>query len=122
MCYKLTSLYGIAHGHAAALCVSVLWPYMIENTEKCIDSRGEKYLGSVFVEIAESMREKSPLDAAAKFQNIVKQLDLKAPEIKSESDFDVLKKSVNPTRLKNNPVLLEEDTIDMLYHKISKLK
>ena len=22
MCYKLTSLYGIAHGHAAALCVS----------------------------------------------------------------------------------------------------
>ncbi|MBO7496339.1 MAG: phosphonoacetaldehyde reductase [Salinivirgaceae bacterium] len=122
MCYKLTSLYGIAHGHAAALCVSELWPYMIENTVKCIDSRGREYLDSVFVEIAESMGEKSPMDAAAKFKNIVESLGLKAPEIKSESDFDVLKKSVNPTRLKNNPVLLEEDTIDMLYHKISKLK
>lgn len=120
MCYKLTSLYGIAHGHAAALCVSELWSYMIENTEKCIDSRGKEYLNTVFDEIAEAMGEKSPLDAAVKFKNIVESLELKAPEIKSESDFDVLKKSVNPTRLKNNPVLLDEDTINMLYHKILK--
>ena len=120
MCYKLTSLYGISHGHAAALCVSELWPYMIENTGKCIDSRGKEYLETVFKEIAKTMGEKKPLDAAAKFQNIVKQLDLKTPEIKSEEDFDVLKKSVNPTRLKNNPVSLDEETIDMLYHKILK--
>ena len=39
---------------------------------------------------------------------------------KSEGDFEILKKSVNPTRLKNNPVELDEDTIDMLYHKILK--
>ena len=120
MCYKLTSLYGLAHGHAAALCVSELWPYMIEISEKCIDNRGKEYLDSVFKEIASSMGEKNPLDAATKFQNVLKQLDLKAPDIKSESDFDLLKKSVNPTRLKNNPVLLDEDTIDMLYHKILK--
>ncbi len=118
MCYKLTSLYGIAHGHAAALCVSELWPYMIENTEKCIDSRGKEYLDTVFEEIAKAMGEKSPLDAAVKFKNIIESLELKAPEIKSDGDFNVLKKSVNPTRLKNNPVLLYEDTIDMLYHKI----
>ena len=30
MCYKLTSLYGIAHGHAAALCIVKLFPYMIK--------------------------------------------------------------------------------------------
>lgn len=120
MCYKLTSLYGIAHGHAAALCVSELWPFMIENTEKCIDGRGKNYLDSVFKEIADVMGESVPMDAAVKFQNIVKQLDLKAPEIKSPSDFAVLKKSVNPTRLKNNPVELDEDTIDILYHKILK--
>ena len=120
MCYKLTSLYGISHGHAAALCVSELWPYMIENTRKCIDSRGKEYLESVFKEIAEAMGEKSPLDAAVKFKNVVESLGLKAPEIKSEDDFDVLKKSVNATRLKNNPVSLDEETIDMLYHKILK--
>lgn len=120
MCYKLTSLYGIAHGHAAALCVSELWPFMIENTEKCIDGRGKNYLDSVFKEIAGVMGVNAPMDAAVKFQNIVKQLNLKAPEIKSEGDFEILKKSVNPTRLKNNPVELDEDTIDMLYHKILK--
>jgi len=120
MCYKLTSLYGIAHGHAAALCVSELWPFMIGNTEKCIDGRGKNYLDSVFKEIAGVMGENAPIDAAAKFQNIVKQLHLKAPAIKSQSDFEILKKSVNPTRLKNNPVELDEDTIDMLYHKILK--
>ena len=120
MCYKLTSLYGIAHGHAAALCVNELWPYMIKNTEKCIDSRGGEYLNSVFEEIAEAMGVMSPLGASAKFKNIVESLGLRAPEIKSEGDFDVLKNSVNPTRLKNNPVLLDENTINMLYHKILK--
>ena len=93
---------------------------MIENTEKCIDSRGKEYLESVFKEIAKTMGEKNPLDAAAKFKNIVESLGLKASEVKSEGDFDVLKKSVNPTRLKNNPVSLDDETIDMLYHKILK--
>lgn len=44
MCYKLTSLYGIAHGHAAALCVSKLWLYMRGNIEECIDSRGKEHI------------------------------------------------------------------------------
>ena len=30
MSYKLTSLYGIAHGHAVAICISKLWEYMLE--------------------------------------------------------------------------------------------
>ncbi len=118
MCYKLTSLYGIAHGHAAALCVSELWPYMIENTNKCIDSRGKEYLDIVFKEIAASMGLDNAMDAPTKFKSIVKSLGLKAPEPKSVDDFEVLMKSVNPTRLKNNPISLSADTIDILYHKI----
>lgn len=120
MCYKLTSLYGIAHGHAASLCVSELWPYMIGHTENCIDSRGKDYLDSVFMEIAESMGENTPFNAVAKFRQMLKSLDLKAPKILSTSDFNMLKKSVNPTRLKNNPVALDENTIDLLYHTILK--
>ncbi len=121
MCYKLTSLYGIAHGHAAALCVNALMPFMIKNTKDCVDSRGEAYLKSVFVEIANALHCDNTDDLCERFSGIVSRLGLSAPECADE-DFDVLKNSVNPTRLKNNPVSLSVDTIDMLYHQILKQK
>ena len=117
MCYKLTSLYGIAHGHAAALCDSVLMPYMIEHTEDCIDSRGEAYLKTVFDEIAEAMDCGNTAALSDKFNEIVAKLEFSIPECGDE-DYEVLKTSVNPTRLKNNPVNLSVETIDMLYHQI----
>jgi len=118
MCYKLTSLYGIAHGHAAALCVAKLWPYMVEHLDKCIDSRGQEYLNGIFSEIASAMGCVTVQDAIVKFQGIVDSLGLGAPEMKDESDYEKLRTSVNPVRLKNNPVGLDEDAIDGIYHEI----
>lgn len=118
MCYKLTSLYKIAHGHAASLCVSKLWPYMIDNTDKCIDPRGKDYLDSVFNDIATVMNCSTSLEAVNKYQNLLKTLNLQVPEVQNMSDFDLLKKSVNPVRLINNPVELTEDTLNNLYHQI----
>ena len=43
MCYKLTSMYGIAHGHAVALCVARLWPYMVSHLDQCTDRRGDRH-------------------------------------------------------------------------------
>ncbi len=117
MCYKLTSLYGIAHGHAAALCVSKLFPFMVDNTNKCIDSRGEDFLKNIFVEIASAMGCTNTDDACLKFNVIFYSLNLSVPQAK-DKDFEILKNSVNPTRLKNNPIGLEIDDIDVLYHKI----
>ncbi|MBP3233689.1 MAG: phosphonoacetaldehyde reductase [Eubacterium sp.] len=119
MCYKLTSLYGTAHGHSAILCDRVLLPWMLENTDKCIDSRGEDYLRSVFHEIAEAMGCDTPEAAADKVEEIFKRLELDIPTAKEE-DYAVLKTSVNPVRLKNHPIALDEETIDMLYHRILK--
>ena len=118
MCYKLTSLCGIAHGHAAALCDKVLFPYMIANTDKCIDIRGEKYLKGIFAEIAKAMGCDTSVQAAEKFATVVDQLELKVPKTDSDSDIDVLKTSVNPVRLKNNPVGLDVPTIEKLYREI----
>ncbi len=117
MCYKLTSLYGISHGHAAAFCDAVLWPYMIENTDKCIDPRGSGHLMKIWDELAKAYDCNSKEEAVDKFVSIVKSLDLKVPVPASE-DYDVLKTSVNPVRLKNNPVGLDEETVDKLYHQI----
>ena len=120
MCYKLTSLYGFAHGHAAALCDCVLWPYMASHTSLCSDSRGHKYLDGVFADLAFVMGTHSAYDAAQKFIKIFKKLNLKRPMI-SDTDFELLKKSVNPVRLKNNPIALDEETIDYLYHRIMEI-
>lgn len=117
MCYKLTSLYGIAHGHAAALCTAELFKYMVSHTEKCIDERGESYLKAVFTEIAEAMNCENGEEAAEKFGRIVTDLGLTAPKAKEE-DFSLLKKSVNVDRLKNHPIKIDEKTIDEIYHKI----
>ena len=119
MSYKLTSMYGISHGHAAAICDMSLFPWMICNTDKCIDARGKEYLESTFDKIADAMGCSTPKEAADRFGEIVRFMELKAPTPKPE-DYAVLKTSVNPTRLKNHPIKLDEDSIDALYHEILK--
>ena len=117
MCYKITSLYGCAHGHAAILCDRVLFPWMIRHTEDCIDPRGEQYLNNTLSEIASAMGCETPEAAANKLCTLVSELALPIPEAKPE-DYAVLRSSVNPVRLKNHPVRLSEETIDELYHVI----
>lgn len=117
MCYKLTSLYGIAHGHAAALCDTKLWPFMVKNIKKCIDSRGQEYLMKTFDELADVFGCSTVLDAIDYFESFFKSLSLEVPTA-TEEEFNHLIKSVNTVRLKNNPVELSEEDIDMLYHEI----
>lgn len=117
MCYKLTSLYGIAHGHAAALCVSKLFPYMVKNIDRCIDPRGSEYVKSIFMRIAKSMGCSDEKEACVKFESIIKSLSLEVPQAEY-GDYEVLKTSVNPVRLKNNPIKLDVEAIDDLYHQI----
>lgn len=117
MCYKLTSLFGIAHGHAAAMVDTKLFPWMIDNSDRCIDPRGETYLKEIFAQIAAAMDCENARQAAGKLQAIYDSLEFKKPEA-SEEDYIALRTSVNPVRLKNNPVKLDIDTIDKLYHSI----
>lgn len=117
MCYKLTSLYGIAHGHAAALCVSALWPYMVEHTDLCVDPRGKGYLENTLDEIAGAINFTSGKEAAEYFKEFVKKLGLKKPQ-PDNGDYEILKKSVNPVRLKNHPIKLTDEAISELYHCI----
>ena len=117
MCYRLTSLYGIAHGHAAALCVSQLWPYMASHIGSCIDPRGEEYLVRTFEEIARAMGCGTVQEGIEKFQGIVAGLGLTAPQ-SGDRDYAMLSRSVNPDRLKNNPVALSAEDISAVYRRI----
>ena len=117
MCYKITSIFHAAHGHAAALCDRVLFAWMVDNPGICIDQRGSDYLESILLQIAEAMGETTAASGAEKFNHIFSEMELEIPTA-SEDQFTLLKTSVNPVRLKNHPVKLTEETIDMLYHKI----
>ncbi|MBR4664737.1 MAG: phosphonoacetaldehyde reductase [Lentisphaeria bacterium] len=117
MCYKITSLFGCAHGHAAALCDRVLFPWMLENTHLCIDPRGEGFLKNTFRQIANAMGCNTPEEAADKLNVIFTELELEIPSA-TEEQFAILKSSVNPVRLKNHPIKLDTETIDTLYRKI----
>jgi len=119
MSYKITSLYGLPHGHAVAICLPEVWQFMVDNMDKIIDKRGQEYLNHIFNEIARSMGCKTDNDAIAKFRNMMVELELKKPvSPKLEMDLSILSSSVNPIRLKNNPVYLDENVLFSIYEKI----
>lgn len=117
--YKITSLYKLPHGHAVAVGLPVIWEYMLYNMDKCIDKRGQEYLTSIFNLIAQAMECESPQLAISMFREMMKEMELRNPVSDSkEADLKVLSTSINPVRLKNNPVSIDEETAFILYSKI----
>lgn len=121
MSYKITSLYGLPHGHAVAVCLPEIWEYMLNHLEKCIDYRGQEYLSNIFHNIANAMGIGNPYEAKDIFTGMMYDMELQNPVSSNKSeDIDVLTSSVNPIRLKNNPVKLDTEVICSLYRAIVK--
>lgn len=120
--YKITSLYGIPHGHAVAVCLPEIWDYMILHMDKCTDIRGQKYLANIFVQIAQAMSARTPIESIDFFHRMLYSLEIDNPTSGKNLNnrIEVLKNSVNPIRLKNNPVQLAVDDIAEIYEHIIK--
>lgn len=118
MCYKLTSKYGWPHGQSAALCVAVLWPYMLGHLDDCRDVRGASYLAEVFRWLAAALGERSPMAAAVSFAHLLKEWELWPEMETSEQELRELALSVNPVRLKNHPIELTREDFLGLYRQI----
>ena len=119
MSYKITSLYGLPHGHAVAVCLPEIWTYMLSHPYKCIDPRGQEYLSGIFHNIAHTMGVENPYAARDVIKCMMRDMELNNPDsINLEGDLNILSKSVNPVRLKNNPVGIDEETAYSLYSKI----
>ena len=119
MSYKITSLYKLPHGHAVAVCLPEIWEYMIGHMDKCIDKRGPEYLLDVFSQISKSMKCEKPEEAIALFRQMMEDMEMKNPvAVKREEELNVLSISVNPVRLKNNPVSLDSKTTRIIYQTI----
>lgn len=118
MSYKLTSMYGVPHGHAVALCLPEVWRYMQEHLGETSDPRGERHLEAVFARIERIMGS----NALATFLSLMEALQLPSPvSVSPQEDLETLTHSVNPVRLKNNPVPLPASVIYTMYKNILNL-
>lgn len=120
MSYKITSLVGLPHGHAVASCLPFIWQYMEGHPAETIDSRGSDYLSAVFLQISRAMGCDSVAAAILQFRQMMKQMELAQPVIHSKEELNILATSVNPVRLKNNPVFLSESVLRDLYCQITE--
>lgn len=112
MSYKITSLYRFPHGHAVAVCMPEVWEYVLSHTDDCIDVRGSEYLRKTLSQIAE-------LITLDQFKSMLVKMDMQNPEYgDKENELETLVQSVNPVRLKNNPVTLSTDVMREMYRRI----
>ena len=76
-------------------------------------------MSGIFALISKVMGCESPEQAIAEFRQMMVNMDLKNPVAGyREEELNLLPTSVNPVRLKNNPILLEIDPIGQLYDRI----
>lgn len=115
--YKITSMYGLPHGHAVAVCLPVIWEYMHQGSIICADPRGWDYVNSIFNDIAKAMGAINSLEAISLFRSLLSSLGLDCPNTlgNREEEISILSESVNPVRLANNPIFLSKEVIYELY-------
>lgn len=120
MCYKMTKLYGFAHGHSAAVCLIPLWKHMLEHMEQCTDPRGSEFVEGIFVEIAHALNVESAKQAIAYLSQMLDELHIQPPSNITEEEMELLVSSVNIERLKNNPVGLTAGDIKSIYQQMKE--
>lgn len=113
MSYKLTTMYGLPHGHSVALCLPRVWEYMLT----CADDA----LLSVLDEIAACMGVQTSNDAVSLLDDMMQEMSLGCPVAQQrEEEIIRLVAGVNVERLGNHPVPLSADVLRHLYDQIVK--
>lgn len=95
MCYKITSLCGFQHGHAAAICLPEVWKYIDDDSGITRDE---------FIELLDELEMEYPVSETV------------------EKDIELLAGSVNLQRLSNSPVVFNRDQLIEMYTNIIRRK
>ena len=106
--YKITSEYGIPHGHAVALSIpDVFYANKDIDDSTCVDERGREFVINRLNEINDILN----INNIQKYWiNLMKQIGLKYNfEKLGIVDKQLIINSVNQERLKNNPKILSND-------------
>lgn len=105
MSYKLTTMYGIPHGHAVALCLPRVWEYMR-------DCGNVPVLDDISAALGTD-------DAVGLLDTMLAEMELKKPVTQDrEEELSRLVKGVNLQRLGNHPVSLSSEILRKMYENI----
>ena len=118
MCYKLTTILNIPHGHAVMLCLPEVWEYMCRHLEACVDTRGEQYLRSTLTDLAHCLRQDTCQEAIEYLKNLRNDWQLGMPAGVEEDQAAELANSVNVERLGNFPILIPREHMTHIYQRI----
>jgi len=131
MSYKLASLYNISHGHAVSLCLPYICEYAIDNMDKISDNVAENEIAKRFRSSEDWFEDTmflllgilSPGSTDLKFiakrmHEIVGTMNFDQLHLRDKKDIDLLVSSVNPLRLGNNPVKLDDEALKEIYKSL----
>ena len=107
MSYQITKLLGLAHGHACALTLPILWDLLAENEET----------RPVMEDLAGKMRLGDPRMGSRLLRGLLIDLEMPLPPMPSDEVLDRLTDSVNLERLGNHPMPLTREQIRGIYRK-----
>ena len=122
MSYKITSKYGIPHGHAVAICLPYVWEFIVQNIDSCVDARGKEYLIGQLDIISDALGYHSCMEAIDAFKHFLMKIDIHAPAEISNEEIEALTEAVNLERLKNTPVKMDKKDIRHLYSLVFSKK
>ncbi len=111
MSYKLTTKYGISHGHAVALCIIPVWKLLLKK------STDNKDLRNVLTMLADFFGTDDILSSVNIVADMIESFNLPKINICS-ADIDMLARSVNISRLQNNPIMFDYNELFKLYDEI----
>lgn len=115
MSYALTTRYGIAHGHAVALCLPPVWRHWTRAVSPTADLDRATRFRRAEDALCARFGVAGPGEAIARFEAIVDLLGLPRPELESAEALDTLVESVNAERLANSPLPLDAAAIRKCY-------
>lgn len=110
MSYGLTKKFGLAHGHAVALCMLPVWQNLLK-----IDNRK---LDFVLKDIGQAFDCENKEGSPEKFKSMLNDLQMTAPYDVTKNDIQQLAETVNVQRLGNHPVRLNHSELLLMYEKI----
>ena len=114
MSYKLTTLFGIAHGHAVALSLQGVWAYMAVHADEAADPVALK---RAFSKLIHLFGTRTIDQAAEQFAALYRMLQLPTPEV-TPDQLDIIVNSVNRDRLKNHPIPLSAEALETIYRAV----
>ena len=114
MSYKLSSSYGLPHGHAVAICMPEAWRYILEHVDESTDNRGAGFTLETMEQIADSI-------SLEEFNSMLDRMHISHPASKDKAtEVEMLSHSVNTTRLKNYPMPVTIESLKKMYERIIK--